>query len=88
MRAQFLSRFEHAGKDVYSYLDLDTQEIVWLEGGRSGPEIRRWPKMELTAPRGRAIDYLPKSETIRDLIDKYHNKPRGYLPYQHDHWAS
>ena len=87
MRAQFLSRFEHAGKDVYSYLDLDTQEIVWLEGGRSGPEIRRWRKMELTPPQGRAIDYPPRKETIRALIDRYHNKPAGYLPYQHDHWA-
>jgi hypothetical protein len=87
MRAQFLSRFEHAGKDVYSYLDLDTQEIVWLEAGRSGLEIKRWPKMILNTPKGRAIDYPPR-EDITKLINKYHNKSIAYpTTPNHDHWA-
>jgi hypothetical protein len=85
MRAKFLSNFEWAGYNVFSYLDLDTQEIVWLKDGRDGEEIRRWPAPEYNAPKGRAIDWVPRTQLF-DWI-KTHYPSRREQTSQHIYWA-
>jgi hypothetical protein len=70
MRARFVSRFEWAGKDVYCYDDLDTGEVVYLDGGRYGRELRRYMPIEYTATRGRAIDFVPRSK-LAAILSKW-----------------
>lgn len=81
MRAKFLSKFEYLGDQVFCYLDLDNNDIVWLKDGRQGEEIRRFPNIEYSPVRGRAIDIPPKSPLF-DFLKKYSGirKPYDHRP--------
>jgi hypothetical protein len=87
MRARFLSRFEWAGKDVYSYDDLDTGEVVYLEGGRSGEELKRFTPIDYPPIHDRAIDIMPQKDIFQFILQSYNTKD-PYRDYRsHDHWA-
>jgi hypothetical protein len=87
MRLKFSSRFEWNGLDVYSYRDLDTNETVWLKGGRTGKVIARFPKLEYSRPFVRAVDLLPSKRLI-DYLKKKCPTPNVYKTGNaHDHWA-
>lgn len=86
MRARFISRFDWAGKDVYCYDDLDTGEVVYLDGGRNGKELRRYRPIEYTAPRGRAVDVPPRQDVFQFIRKSY--KPKEGTRMDHIHWAS
>jgi hypothetical protein len=83
MRAKFLSHFDWQGKDVYSYLDLDTKDIVWLLGGRNGEELRRFPYVDRKPETGRAIDIPPKVDVFDYVIRNY---LKDTVDNHHIHW--
>jgi hypothetical protein len=81
MRAKFINKFMFCGVEVYVYLDLDTNDFVWLEGGRNGKEMRRIPEpIGYVLPTGRAIDFMPPAPLTK-YLQEYHNKIN-----QHIHW--
>jgi hypothetical protein len=88
MRARFVSRFEWQGMDIYCYDDLDTGEVVYLNGGRNGSEVRRYTPVRYCVSQGRAVD-VPMRKNLFDYIKKNYLKPvdpyKGKKPY--DHWA-
>lgn len=88
MRARFLSRFEWQGKDVYCYDDIDTGEVVYLEGGRGGAELRRFAPMDYPPARGRAIDVPPRQDVFDFVLKSYSVKKPYKDNTAHTHWAS
>lgn len=88
MRARFLSRFEWAGKDVYCYDDLDTREVVYLEGGRDGEEIRRFTPVNYSFVQGRAIDMPPREDIFEFIKKSYSKKNTWKTGMGHIHWAN
>ena len=74
------------GVEVYNYLDLDTNDFVWLEGSRSGKEMRRSPE-PISRPQqtGRAIDVPPP---IWAYIQNNYIRYLGPFPHKTNHKGS
>jgi hypothetical protein len=80
MKAKFFSTFDFMGVEVFCYLDLDNNDLVWLEGGRNGKEMRRIPEPEITyKPQGRAVDIPPKYGPWK-WVEKHY-----FMPPKHIH---
>jgi len=86
LKAKFINKFMFLGVEVYNYLDLDTNDFVWLEGGRSGKEMRRIPEpVSRLQQTGRAID-VPSP--IWGQIQNNYIRYLGPFPHEPNHKKS